>query len=274
MSGAVVADVRNEILRNVVGKRVNACILCEEAGIVVETGRAAEEAKRLGLDVSKIVEDGTELKAGEEIARFSGAPQQVVMAEEVLLGIMAKPSGIATASRRFVERAGDRLRIVSGAWKKMPPAEKESIRRAVVAGGASYRLTPGPFVYLDKTYVSILGGIKESLQAVAHLTDHTKVVQIKGRYKEIGAEAVEGVRYGAHVVFVDTGRQQDAVQVGDELRRNGLRDGICIAFGGNIRLEALDVLRTIDIDVIDVGRQIVDAPLLDMRLEVIHAQDR
>jgi nicotinate-nucleotide pyrophosphorylase (carboxylating) len=273
MNGGVVEDVRDEILRKVAGKRVTACIIADDDGVIVETARAADEAARLALDLARIVEDGAAVKAGEEIARFSGMPKQVAMAEELLLGLLAKPSGIATAARRFVDKAGDRPRIVSGAWKKMPPAEKDSIRRAIVAGGAFYRVTHGPLVYLDKNYLQILGGIKESLQAVAHLAGYTKVVQIKGRYKDIGAEAVEGVHYGADIIFVDTGRHQDAARVSNELRRLGLRDRVSIAFGGNIRLEDLDMLRTSDIDILDVGRHIVDAPLLDMRLDVVDAEE-
>jgi nicotinate-nucleotide pyrophosphorylase (carboxylating) len=273
MNTGVVGDVRDEILRKVAGQRVTACILADDDGIVVETARVAEEAARLGLSVVRIVKDATAVETGEEIARFSGMPKQVAMAEEVLLGLLAKPSGIATAARRFVDKAGDRPTIVSGAWKKMFPAEKDSIRRAIVAGGASYRMTHGPLVYLDKTYIHILGGIKESLEAVAHLAGYTKVVQIKGRHKDISTEAVEGVHYGADIIFVDTGRYEDAVQVSKELRRLGVRDRVSIAFGGNIRLEDLDVLKTIDIDILDVGRPIVDAPLLDMRLEVVDAEE-
>jgi nicotinate-nucleotide pyrophosphorylase (carboxylating) len=273
MNGDVVGDVRDEILRKVAGTRLTACIIADDDGIVVETARVVAEAARLGLGLARIVGDGTTIEAGQEIARFSGTPKQVAMAEEVLIGLLAKASGIATAAHRFVDKAGDRPRIVSGAWKKMPPAEKDSIRRAIVAGGAFYRVTHEPLVYLDKTYIQILGGIKESLQAVAHLAGYTKVVQIKGRYNDIDAEAVEGVRYGADIIFVDTGRYEDAARVSKELRRLGLRDRVRLAFGGNVRLEDLDLLRTTDSDILDVGRPIVDAPLLDMRLEVVDAEE-
>jgi len=38
-------------------------------------------------------------------------------------------------------------------------------------------------------------------------------------------------------------------------------------------VEGVDELRGMDVDILDIGRQIVDAPLLDMRLEVIEAAD-
>jgi len=41
-------------------------------------------------------------------------------AEEELIGWLSKASGIATAARRARRTAGKDLKVVSGAWKKMP----------------------------------------------------------------------------------------------------------------------------------------------------------
>ena len=130
-----------------------------------------------------------------------------------------------------------------------------------------------PFVYLDKNYVRLLGGIRESLEAVADLTEHLKIIQLKGRYDNIGEEARVAVEFGAAVLFIDTGKPSDVKTVVDELVRLGLRDNVRIAFGGNIKLEDIDELKSFDIDILDIGRQIVDAPLLDMRLEIVDIRD-
>jgi nicotinate-nucleotide pyrophosphorylase (carboxylating) len=248
---------------------VVASIIADDNGIVAETVSMGAEAERLGLAVERILDEGTPVRKGDEITRFSGDPKQVVTAEDVLIGLLAKPSGIATAAHRFVEKAGDRPKIVSGAWKKMPGSQKDAIRRAVLVGRASYRMTRSPFVYLDKNYVRILGGIRASLEAVAKLKGHERVVQLKGRYKDIALEALEAAEGGADVVHIDTGETEDVRRVRDELARTGMRNKVRIAFSGNVRLGDMDLLRTLDIDILDIGRQIVDAPLLDMRMEVI-----
>jgi len=264
-----VNDIRDEILRSVEGNHIVAAIIADDDGIVVETTSAADEARKLGLSMIFILDEGSPVRKGAEIARFQGSPKQVVMAEDVLIGVMAKPSGIATAALEFVEKAGDKPRIVSGAWKKIPASQKDTIRRAVVVGGAFYRITRHPFVYLDKNYIRLLGGIQRSLEAVANLSHHENVVQLKGRYKDIVSEATEAVQYGADILHIDTGQLGDVTRVVGELVRLGTRDKVRIAFSGNIQLEDMDMLRTLDIDILDIGRQIVDAPLLDMRMEVI-----
>jgi nicotinate-nucleotide pyrophosphorylase (carboxylating) len=264
-----VVDVRKELLKNVKWKMVTAAIISDEEGIIAGTVLTKEEAEKLGLSVLMIVNEGSRVGKEEEIFRFRGTPRQIVMAEEILIGLMAKPSGIATRAHKFVKATGGRPKVVCGAWKKMPPSLKEVIREAVHAGGALSRIEPTPFVYLDKNYIELLGGIKKSLEAVAHLRNVSKVVQVKGRYRDIVSEACEAAESGAHIVFIDSGEPDDVRRIVERLRQMGLRDKVKIAFGGGVNLEAIDELKTLDIDILDIGRQIVDAPLLDMRLEII-----
>jgi nicotinate-nucleotide pyrophosphorylase (carboxylating) len=250
-------------------EKVAASIIADDDGIIAETAAAEKEAKKLGLTINRILVEGSRVKQGDEILRFIGKPKQVVIAEDRLIGLMAKASGIASAARRFVEKAGPRPEIVSGAWKKMPFSQKEVIRRAVAVGGANSSISRDPFLYLDKNYIKMLGGIKESLLAVVDLKGYLKVVQIKGAYKDIALEGCDAVEGGANIIFIDTGRQHDVKRVTDRLNRAGWRGKVKIAFGCNVRLEDIEALKALDVDILDIGRQIVDAPLLDMRLEVV-----
>jgi nicotinate-nucleotide pyrophosphorylase (carboxylating) len=262
-------DLRKEILKGVAAARVYACIVADEPGIVAETTAAAEEAERLGLSVQFVLDEGTAVAAGDRIIELEGTPECVARAEEVLMGLMAKASGIATAASRFVEKAGGRPEIVCGAWKKMPPSQKDSIRRAIVTGGARFRVCGEPFIYLDKNYIEMLGGIGPSLEAVARLNGHARVVQLKGRYGDIADEACEAAEAGADVLSIDTGRPVDVERAARALVRRGLRDRVRIAFAGGIHLGDLEGLKGLDVDIVDVGREVVDAPLLDMRMEVL-----
>ncbi|MBL7209486.1 MAG: hypothetical protein ISS52_05250 [Dehalococcoidia bacterium] len=263
-------DLRERILGSVADKRVTASIIADDSGIVVGTTLAKGEAEKMGLSVEKMLDEGSQVRKGEEIARFCGNAKQVVMAEDMLMGLIAKPSGVATAAHKAVEAAGGRPQIVCGAWKKMPWLLKETIRQAAAIGGALTHISADPFVYLDKNYVELFGGITESLKAVTHLKDHLKAVQLKGRHEDIVSEACQAVEEGADILLIDTGRPGDVKLVVGKLLKLGLRNRVKIAFSGGIRLEDIDELKALDIDILCIGRQIVDAPLLDMRLEVVN----
>jgi nicotinate-nucleotide pyrophosphorylase (carboxylating) len=266
-------DMRDEIFSGITEKMITACIIADEAGIIAETAAAAREAERLGILMESIVEAGSQVRAGDVVARFRGTPKSIAMAEEVLIGLMAKPSGIATAMHEFVEKAGGRPRIVCGAWKKMPPQLKDTIRRAIEVGGGSFRITPDPFIYLDKNYIEMLRGVQGCLAAVAKLNGHAKVVQLKGRYQDIAEEACEAAGCGADIIFIDSGLKEDIGQVSAALSGRGLRKNVRIAFAGNIRPEDIEELKSMDVDILDIGRAIVDAPLLDMRMEVVGMEE-
>ena len=262
-------DIREEILKNIHSKCVTASILSDYDGIIAGSYLVRNESAKAGLSLLYLVEDGSRVDKGDEVLRIAGSPKQIMAAEDIFIGLLAKSSGIATSAHEFVKAAGGRPEVVCGAWKKMPGALKDVIRNAVSIGGVSPRMVTGPFVYLDKNHIELLGGIKKSLEAVTFLENHTKVAQIKGRYRDIASEACEAAECGAGIIFVDTGEMDDMAAVSRKLVQTGLRDRVKLAFGGGVSIENIGTLKTLDVDIVDVGRQIVDAPLLDMRLEII-----
>jgi len=269
MNGERTVDIREEILKTVRSRCVTASIITDYEGVIAGSNLIRNESEKAGMSLLYLVEDGSWVNKGDEILRIAGSPKQILAAEEVFIGLLAKASGIATNANEFVKAAGGRPKVVCGAWKKMPGALKDVIRNAISLGGASPRMVSGPFVYLDKNCIELLGGIKRSLDAVAHLENHTKVVQVKGRYRDIASEACEAAESGADIVFVDTGETDDMAAVARKLVKTGLRSRVKLAFGGGVGIEKISMLKTLDVDIVDVGRQIVDAPLLDMRMEIV-----
>jgi nicotinate-nucleotide pyrophosphorylase (carboxylating) len=150
----------------------------------------------------------------------------------------------------------------------MPPETKWNVREAVAAGGAAFRVTDSPFLYLDKNFVRMLGGIEATLNAVAAMTDKEKCIQLKGEFAAIADEALTAAAAGAAILMVDTGRLDDVAAVNAALGAAGLRAGVKVAFAGGISMEDIPGLRDKGIDILDIGVAIIDAPLLDMKFEV------
>jgi len=261
-------DIRDDIFASVKNRTYTGYIVAERDGVFSGAKRLQHCLTEFAVSAHIRQQDGAKVRSGALIASLSGSAKELAVAEEFVLGMVAKPSGIASAARRAVELAGPGLRIVCGAWKKMPPEIKEVVRNAIAHGGAAFRITDEPFVYLDKNFVRMLGGIEECLQAVSDLQDKLKVVQLKGEYGRIDAEALLAAQNGADIIMVDTGSLEDVSSVNEILTNAGLRKRIQLAFAKGIRLEAIPSLKGRGIDILDIGVAIVDAPLLDMRLEL------
>jgi len=260
-------DLRDDIFRNLKGKGAEAAVIADGNGILAGTDHANLVAQQLGLTVTHIAKEGGRVKEGDIIAAVHGDVKQIIIGEERLMGCISKPSGVATSAHRFIRAAAGKPKIVSGAWKKMPVELKDSIRAAVLTGGACIRICNDPFIYLDKNYISIFGGIQKTLEGVAHLLGYLKVIQLKGKYKDIGSEAVEAAGLGADILFIDTGNVADIHSVVKSINEARKRDQVQIAFGGGVKIEDVDEIKGLDVDILDIGQAIIDAPLLDLKYE-------
>jgi nicotinate-nucleotide pyrophosphorylase (carboxylating) len=249
-------------------RRATGVVIAESHGVLSGIQHALDSMESLVLGFSTELVDGSEISQGQEVARLRGNPVQIAQAEERIIGQLSKPSGIATAARKAVLKAGGRIRVVSGGWKKMPFKIKDVIRKAVQDGGIDARIFETPFIYLDKNYVRILGGVGQAVEAALPL-NRTIVVQIRGETNSIENEAIEAVYAGAHVVMVDTGRRENLEKATRALKGAELRSRVRVAFAGNVSLEELEILAQMDLDIVDIGYAILDAPCLPMRFDVI-----
>ena len=263
-------DVRTQLFERISGRRYRAVLVAERSGVLSGVEAAAECARELGIELEICRAEGDEVSHGAVFANFAGTPEQIAAAEERLMGTMSKASGIATAARTAVQVADGRVKIVSGAWKKMPGQIKELVRRAIVAGGASFRITEPPMVYMDKNFVRMFGSVRETLAAAACFEGATKCIQLRGEKASIREETLQAVEGGADILMIDTGRIADAAVCLQTLRELSCRDQVQVAFAGDVEIGSIPgLLEQADVDILDIGKRIVDAPLLDMRLDVI-----
>lgn len=261
-------DVPGVLLAGHSSQIVKAKIVATQSGVVAGIDDAADEAATLGLAMKQLVEPGQEVSPGQSIAVITGKPLQIIRGEDRLLGNVGKFSGVATAARKACRMARG-FKIVCGGWKKLPVELKERLRKALTLGGVGTRIIDEPFVYLDKNYVRVFGSISATMEAAGRLPDRVAAIQVRGDTAPIHEEALEAARLGAGVVIVDTGRLEDLRLVSESLREAELRSAVRLAFAGGIALEGLPGLVGEDMDIVDVGRALIDAPLLDYRYDII-----
>jgi len=261
-------NIREQIFAKVKARRVRAVLRCCSSGVLAGIDEFCEGASKIGLEVTSIGKNGTEAREGDIVAVLEGSPVEITTGEETLIGLVAKPSGVATAAKKAVVLADGKVEVVCGAWKKVPPIAKDTLRKAASVGSVKVRISDRPFLYLDKNYVRILGGVKQALEAVSFMEDLIKVVQIRGDLKGIESETVEAVEGNADIIFVDTGKIEDLRIALRSVKRLNARNRVKIAFGGNVSISVIPTLIKEELDILEIGREIIDAPLLDLRFDV------
>ena len=261
-------ELREFLFRPLENRRYRFSISAREAGLLSGAEELGERAAQIGLEVISLLAEGSALAAGAPVMVARGGAEQVAQAEETLLGTIGKPSGVATAAAAMVKEAG-RARIVCGAWKKVSIGVRAELRRAIATGGAGVRISDQPFVYLDKNYVRMFGDVRQAVaRAKSYDPKRLVVVQLRGEGQAIVLEASAAVSAGADILMIDTGRLEDLRMVARAAQAGGWRDRVHLAFGGGVTPGMLGDVVAAGGDIIDVGRAIIDAPLLDFSLDV------
>ncbi|KUK13560.1 MAG: nicotinate-nucleotide pyrophosphorylase [Synergistetes bacterium] len=262
-------DIRDFLFEPLVGRFYTFEIRVKENGVLAGIKRLTEEAGKIGLIVDYVKKEGAVLEKGDVVFRGKGNAWQIALAEERLLGMIGKVSGIATASARMIKIAEGRIRVVCGAWKKVPPEVRQDFREAIKIGGAGIRILEEPFVYLDKNYIRMFGGLTPAIRKAKEVEGRIVVVQLRGETAPLQEEVVEALREGAGVIMVDTGNLGDLSYVKKVVFMKGFRDRVKIAFGGGVKEDNLKEVIEAGADIVDVGRAIIDAPILDFSLDVL-----
>ena len=262
-------EIREFLFSPLRNKKFNFAISAKEKGIFSGEKLLIEQAEKLQLDIDWVMPEGTAFLPGDAVFKGAGEAEKVARAEEMLMGIVGKSSGVATKAKIFVDNASGRIKIVCGAWKKVQPEVRGPLRLAISTGGAGIRITDRPFIYLDKNYVRMFGGVASAVQRARQFEEGRSVaVQIKGEIKPLLIEAKEAVDNGADIIMVDTGNISDLSAVTEFAVNDGWRSKVQIAFAGGISLEQLPAVIAAGADIVDVGRFIIDAPLIDLSLDI------
>lgn len=264
MSAALAAaDIATRLLGG--AGHFSAVVEATEPGLIAGT-TFVDLSESLGADGTwrLLVREGEAVTAGQSLAELAGPAERLGMAEDYIMGPLGFASGIATRAAEFRMAAPASLSIACGGWKKLPAALKPLLRAGLEAAGVLPRLVDGQFVYVAKNAVIMLGGVERAIAAGIAVGHGPVAIQVKS----VG-EAIAAVQFGARIVMVDTGRIEDLTEIHDVLSDIRMRSQIQLAFGGGVQLADLEAASRAGADAVDVGRAILDAPLLDLRMRVL-----
>ena len=257
-------DIAALLFRGVTGRR-EAVVEATEPGILAGTGlldpaRAPAPAGQWSL----LVDEGCAVEPGQPLIRLTGTAAELGVAEDYILGSLGFASGIAARAGAIRAAAPAGLSVACGGWKKLPAALKPLLRAGLAVAGVLPRLVEGDFVYLGKNAVLLLGGVDRAIAAGIAVGHGPVAIQVRDV-----AEALHAVECGAGVIMVDTGAPDDLRDVAAALAEKGLRRSVRLAFAGGVRVEDLALIHAYGADTVDMGRAILDAPLLDLRMRVL-----
>ena len=241
--------------------RAGGAIAARKPGVIAGMQLVEAAFKALDPDASfeVLVADGGQVAAGAAIARVAGNARALLAAERVALNFLGHLSGIATLTRRYVEKvAGTRARIID--TRKTTPGLRAFEKHAVRAGGGlNHRFGLFDAILIKDNHIAAAGGIGRAMAEVRKRAGHVVKIEVEvTTLKELD----EALAHKPDAVLLDN------MPVAMLKAAVGKVAGRAIVeASGGVNLETVREIAETGVDLISVGALTHSAPNLDVGLD-------
>ena len=219
------------------------------------------------LVTQPLLEDGSPVSPGTDLAVVQGSANSILKAERVALNFLQRMSGIASDTNQYVREvqsvAGSKSRIVD--TRKTAPGHRYLDKYAVrMGGGFNHRLNLADGILIKDNHIQALRsremGLKEVIQLALSKASHTIKVEVEVETIDEVRQALEG---GAHIIMLDNMPVDMMRQAMDII------DGKAVVeASGGIDHETVRAVAGTGVDLISVGALTHSTTALDISLDL------
>jgi len=231
--------------------------IAKDEGIIGGLEVAKETFKLLSSKTKflPLVKEGTYVKKGTILARVKGRAHDILPAERTALNFMQRMSGIATATKAYVQAVKNTKAIIMDTRKTAPGLrllDKWAVR---MGGGENHRLGLFDMVLIKENHIESAGGITN---AVKRVRKKNKKVKIEVEVKNLD-ELREALELNVDRILLDN------------MTIEQLREAVSITNGkvkleasGNITLKNVAEIGSTGVDMISIGSLTHSVKALDI----------
>jgi nicotinate-nucleotide pyrophosphorylase (carboxylating) len=251
--GIIPADARSE-----------AIFLAKEDGVLagLEIARRVFEKLDSTVEFTAKIQDGAAFRKSDILACVEGPTVALLKGERTALNFLQRLSGIATATRHFVDAvAGTKAKILD--TRKTTPGLRLLEKYAVkMGGGTNHRLSLSDMVLIKDNHLRYVGSVAEAVRRAR-------------------AAIRPGVRI--EVEAADLSQVRDALAAGadmimlDNMTLDTMREAVTLTAGrvpleasGNMSLDRVRAVAETGVDFISVGALTHSARVVDISLEFVN----
>ena len=207
--------------------------------------------------------DGEMLLRDDLVATVTAPTIQLLTIERTSLNILCRLSGIATATRQWVEAlagTGAKVRDTRKTTPGLRHLEKYAVR---CGGGTNHRHGLHDAVLIKDNHVAAAGGVGAALDAVyRRYADRAMEIQVEVDNLDELREALE---HGASQIMLDNmsaAEMTDAVAV-----VRATRPEVLIEASGGLTIESAQAVARTGVDFLAIGALTHSSPILDIALD-------
>ncbi|UCG29596.1 MAG: carboxylating nicotinate-nucleotide diphosphorylase [candidate division WOR-3 bacterium] len=238
-------------------------IFAKEEGVLcgVDIAQCVFEQIDETIDFQKQLSDGSHLSPGGTIAILIGKASTCLKGERTALNFLQHLSGIATATRQFVDAAKGNVKILD--TRKTTPGIRIMQKYAVrVGGGSNHRSGLYDMVMIKDNHIQIAGGISEAVKRVRN-RKRKQFIEVEVQTME---ELKEAIGLEVNRIMLDNMRESQIAKAVDLVRRSS--SNLEIEISGGVELQNIDELAEYGADFVSIGALTHSARAIDIALKM------
>ena len=236
-------------------------IVAKETGILAGVGECKLLLKHFNLKCTAFFRDGDEIRKGDVLMKIHGNARNILMLERLLLNILMRMSGIATATTALVKKCKKYGVVVAGTRKTTPGFRYFEKKAIVLGGGAPHRATLSDAILIKDNHIALVG-----------LENAIKKAKKKNRKIEVEVssleDAIKACECGADIIMLDNMLPEQIKRVMQELEKKKLRKKVSIELSGGITPKNILQYARLKPDIISLGYLTTKSRWIDMSLKI------
>lgn len=217
---------------------------------------AADDA----VEIDELVVDGMRVDPGTVVLSATGATRSLLTAERTALNLLCHLSGIATATRTWVDAVAGTNAKIRDTRKTMPglrALQKYAVR---CGGGVNHRMSLSDAALIKDNHVLAAGSVKAAFEAV-RATFPDIPVEVECDTLDQVREAIDA---GADLVLLDNMTLEQMSEAVDLVRGTGCR----LEASGGLTLDRAAPVAETGVDYLAIGSLTHSAPVLDIGVDL------
>ena len=213
-----------------------------------------------GLRFEALCGDGADVPAGATIAVVRGSARSILSGERTALNFLAHMSGIATATRQYVEAvSGTKAKILD--TRKTVPGLRILDKYAVrIGGGTNHRFGLGNCILIKENHIEAAGGIGEAVSRARQAASHTLKIEVEVKNFQ---ELDEALAAGADIIMLDN---MSVPEMREAVRK--VNGKVPLEASGNVTLATVRQIAETGVDFISSGALTHSVKAADLSLLV------
>ncbi len=212
------------------------------------------------LEFKALVHEGASVGTGTAVAEMRGSARSILTAERTSLNLLQRMCGIATVTRRYVDRIqGTRARIVD--TRKTAPGLRILDKYAVTCGGGmNHRMGLFDGVLIKNNHLAFHASVEKAVQAARAHLGHLVKIEVEVRDLD---ELNTAINSGADVILLDNFTPETTSQAVKLVAGR-----VPLESSGGIELETVRSFAEAGVDYISIGALTHSVAAVDIHLRV------